>query len=280
MLFLVVIHVMCYSLTICEDMDIGLAVLGDLQKKCNFVILRKQEMIESLKALTSTQLRLIYAAMGVENPTEDMATKVDSIRIHLYDSPLANTMLSPFQTDISEALSLDDIAAMPLPSQLQLDGVEGLRSQDLTIMQFARELEGILEIFFFIQYHTYYLCNIQVTNLYNFNILYSFMNLWSCFCRTKCKIMNHIEDIIEKHIEDLRDTTGDYVVEPEEQGVEQLAVVNLSSEVDEDPSTPLLASNIVEQYLKLSGNTTKQKIEKNTTLDDVLGNTTHKMDGR
>ena len=86
--------------------------------------------------------------MGVENPTEDMETKVDSIRIHLYDNPLANTMLSPFQTDISEALGLDDIAAMPLPSQLQLDGVEGLGSQDLTIMQFARELEGI-PIFFF-----------------------------------------------------------------------------------------------------------------------------------
>ena len=42
------------------------------------------------------------------------------------------------------------------------------------------------------------------------------MNLWSCFCRTKCEIMNHIEDTIEKHVEDLKDTTGDYVVEPEE----------------------------------------------------------------
>ena len=74
---------MCSSLTVRKDINIGLTVLGDLQKKCNSVILCKQEMIEILKALRSTQLRLIYAAMGVEVPTEDMATEVESIRTHL-----------------------------------------------------------------------------------------------------------------------------------------------------------------------------------------------------
>ena len=74
---------MCSSLTVRKDINIGLTVLGDLQKKCNYVILCKQEMIEILKALRSTHLRLIYAAMGVEVPTEDMATEVESIRTHL-----------------------------------------------------------------------------------------------------------------------------------------------------------------------------------------------------
>ena len=58
--------------------------------------------------------------------------------------------------------------------------------------------------------------------------------------------MNHIKDMIEKHVEDLKDIIEYYVVEPEEQGVKQLAVVNLFSKVDEDPSTPSLASEIVE----------------------------------
>lgn len=87
--------------------------------------------------------------MGVENPTEDIATDVDFIRINLYKGPLADTMFSLFQTDISEAFGLNDIEAVFLPFQLQLDGVEGLGSQDLTITQFARELKGNIRRLFF-----------------------------------------------------------------------------------------------------------------------------------
>lgn len=77
----------------------------------------------------------------------------------------------------------------------------------------------------------------------------------------------------------MKDTTGKHVVEPEEHGVERLAVVNLSSEVEENPSTPSLASEIIEQHIEMTGNTTKQNIEKDLALDDVLEKTTHKSDG-
>ena len=135
------------------------------------MILHKQQITESPQALRSIQLRLIYAAMEMENLTEYIAMDVDFIRINLYKGPLVDTMFSHFQTNISQALGLADIEAVSLPFQLQLDEVEGLRTQDLPITQFARELEDNSERFF-IQYHFHHSCNIQVANQCNFNILY------------------------------------------------------------------------------------------------------------
>ena len=171
MLFLLVIHVMCFSLVFRKDIDIGFVVLGDLQKKCKYVILHKQQITESPQPLRSIQLRLIYATMEMENLTEYIAMDVDFIRMNLYKGPLVDTIFGHFQTNISEALGLADIEAVSLPFQLQLDEVEGLRTQDLPITQFARKLEDNSERFF-IQYHFHHSCNIQVTNQCNFNILY------------------------------------------------------------------------------------------------------------
>ena len=115
MLFLLVIHVMCFSLVFRKDIDIGFVVLGDLQKKCKYVILHKQQITESPQPLRSIQLRLIYATMEMENLTEYIAMDVDFIRMNLYKGPLVDTMFSHFETNISEALGLADIEAVSLP---------------------------------------------------------------------------------------------------------------------------------------------------------------------
>lgn len=109
--------------------------------------------------------------MGLEYPTYDNAIDIGFVRTNLYKGPLANTIFNLFQTDISQALSLYDIETVSLFLQLQLDGVEGLGTQDLTIMQFIRDIEGNPKIIFF-QSHSYHSCNIQVTNPCNFIILH------------------------------------------------------------------------------------------------------------
>lgn len=126
MLFLFVLQVMCSKLIYREDIDIGFVLLGDLQKRCKCVYKRKQQLIDSLKELRSTQLRLMYAAMELEDPSDDIAADVASVRAILYKGIDADGMFNPFEDDISKALGLDDIGAVPLPSQIHLDEVDSL----------------------------------------------------------------------------------------------------------------------------------------------------------
>ena len=84
----------------------------------------------------------MYAVMWLNVPANDIVSNVSSARVILYKNLASDTIFSPFEVDISQALSLDDIQTVSLPSQLHFDGVEDLRIQDLTIAQLARELEG------------------------------------------------------------------------------------------------------------------------------------------
>ena len=107
----------------------------------------------------------MYAVMWLNVPANDIVSNVGSARATLYKNLASDTIFSPFEVDISQTLSLDDIQTVSLPSQLQFDGVEDLRIQDLTIAQLARELEGNSEKF--------------VTNLalFLFDYFYSFLSL-------------------------------------------------------------------------------------------------------
>ena len=104
----------------------------------------------------------MYAAMELEDPSDDIAADVSYIRAIFYKGIDVDTLFNPFESDISQAISLDDIKAVPLPSQLQLDEIDSLGMQDLTIMQLVRELEAnperfvtthVLFSFYFIQFH-------------------------------------------------------------------------------------------------------------------------------
>lgn len=80
--------------------------------------------------------------MGLEDPTYITTVDVDSAWATFYKGPNAHTVFSLFKTNISQILGLDDIEAISLFFELQLDGIKNLKMHDLTIMQLAREFEA------------------------------------------------------------------------------------------------------------------------------------------
>ena len=153
MLFLFVLQVMCSKLIYREDTDISFVLLGDLQKRCKYIYKRKQKIISSLKALRSTQLRLMYAAMELEDPSDDIAADVGSVRAIFYNGIDADAVFNHFEDDISQALGLDNIEAVPLPFQIYLDEVDGLGMPKLEGSPERFVTTSILFSFHFIQVH-------------------------------------------------------------------------------------------------------------------------------
>ena len=117
----------------------------------------------------------MYAAMELEDPLDDIAVDVSYVRVIFYKGIDVDTLFNLFESDISQAISLDDIKAVPLPSQLQLDKIDSLGMQDLTITQLVRELEANPErfvttpiLFFFISFNFIY----QPTQFHSFTLSY------------------------------------------------------------------------------------------------------------
>lgn len=106
--------------------------------KCKCFYLRKQQIIENLKILRAIQVWLMYVAMGLKDPTDDIAVNIGYARIIFYKDPAANTIFNFFEADIKKVIGIDDIVAIPLPSELELDEIEGLGTQDLIITEIAR----------------------------------------------------------------------------------------------------------------------------------------------
>lgn len=55
-------------------------MLGDMHKKSHNVQLQVEEMIQGLKHVRSTQLRLFNCGLGLEELVDDMAPHVDCTR--------------------------------------------------------------------------------------------------------------------------------------------------------------------------------------------------------
>lgn len=49
-------------------MDVGLVVVGDLQRKRKFINLRLGEVVSGLIQLRHTQLNIMYYGLGLEDP--------------------------------------------------------------------------------------------------------------------------------------------------------------------------------------------------------------------
>jgi hypothetical protein len=87
-----------------------------------------------------TQLHLFYAGLGLEEPTDDIASDVDYVRSLLGEFPAVDaarrspTMLG-FVADVQEALSLDTLDGLPMPSQNTLEGLDVIGTQDLDMSQ-------------------------------------------------------------------------------------------------------------------------------------------------
>jgi hypothetical protein len=131
------IQVVFSSLLFREDIDIGSAMIGDLHKKSKRVQMQVAEVQEGLVQLRETQLRLIYSGLGLQEPTSDIAADVPCARLLLGE--FLGCRRSPnscgFVADVQEALSLDSLDSIPLPSQRSLEGLDGISTQDLAMSQ-------------------------------------------------------------------------------------------------------------------------------------------------
>ena len=78
-----VLHVICSSLCLREEIDVGYILFKDLQEKCKFVHLRREKFIDCLREFRSMQLRLMYAVMKLEDAENDIAEDVEFARIAL-----------------------------------------------------------------------------------------------------------------------------------------------------------------------------------------------------
>lgn len=135
-------QVLCSSLIFREDMDVGFVVLGDLPKKSRCINMRIEEIVGSLKALRSTQLHLMHAAMGLEDPSDDIAADVHCARALLHEVPAMLPTSNDFVSDVHQELGLDNLENVHFPSQPPLEGVDHISTQDLSITQLTSELRA------------------------------------------------------------------------------------------------------------------------------------------
>lgn len=64
----IVRHVICSTLSIHKEVDVGLVVVGDLQRKSKFINLRLGEVVSGLIQWRNTQLNIMHYGLGLEDP--------------------------------------------------------------------------------------------------------------------------------------------------------------------------------------------------------------------
>ena len=138
-------QVLCSALIFREDVDVGTSMVGDLHKKSHCVQMRVEEMAHGLQRVRSTQLRLFNCGLGEEEPTNDIAEDVHCTRALLGEEvaiargePTEPTMA--FVGDAQEAMSFEGLDAIPM--HCELEGVDRISTQDLSLTQLTSELQN------------------------------------------------------------------------------------------------------------------------------------------
>ena len=138
-------QVLCFALIFWEDVDVGTSMVGDLHKKSHCVQMRVEEMAHGLQRVRSTQLRLFNCGLGEEEPIDDIVEDVHCTRALLGEEvaiargePAEPTMA--FVGDAQEAMSFEGLDAIPM--HCELEGVDRINTQDLSLMQLTSELQN------------------------------------------------------------------------------------------------------------------------------------------
>ena len=98
-------------------------------------------MQEELINLRMTQLHLLYCGLGLEEPTDDIATDVACVgslmgELSALDSITRSRSGFGLVTKVQEALGLDSLDSIPMPLQRSLEGLERIVTQDLAMSRF------------------------------------------------------------------------------------------------------------------------------------------------
>lgn len=102
--------------------------------------MRVTEVQDRLIHLRRTHLHLFYCGLGLEEPTNDIASDMACVclllgEFHAVDAARRSPTSLGFVADTQEALSLDNLDGLPMPSQNLQEGLEGINTQDLGMSQ-------------------------------------------------------------------------------------------------------------------------------------------------
>lgn len=334
MSFMCVMQVLCSSLVFREDIDVGFVVLGDLQKKCKCIQLGVEDIVQSMRALRSKQLHIMYSVMGLEEPSDDIAPDLDGARALLHQLPGIAPTSTIYVEDPQQAMGLDNIEAVTFPSQPFPEGVEGLHHLDSNIAHRPNDVHNLPER-----------CALKPTSLSSYEALCAMHSknpstptlmdevmgpgpwfsrtpghtfaLAPPWCRTamsqgrkasmeditpQCsddkttlrpssgaKNTTDLKDSPLDSMKDMKDTPNidkddtDNDVEHLKMAAPSTEMVDVSSDTEDDPLTPItcsLASEVIEKGSEINDHDSHHTLKKDPELDDVLGRTVHKSDGR
>ena len=123
------LQVLYSTLTIREDIDVGLSVIRDLHKKSGCVQTRLREVVDTIAALRNTQFNLMYCGFGLDEPKDDIASDVLSTLMLVGEFSQASQLLPEVKPKtnvhaVKEATGLDGIENVPMPSQIDLEDLE------------------------------------------------------------------------------------------------------------------------------------------------------------
>ena len=119
-----------------EDANIGSVVVGDIYKKSTCAQLRLGDVIDALTTLRRTQLSLFYTAMGLQEPTDDIAEDVavtHKLLGELHTSIQEHGRHNPkgFVAEVQDAMQLELPTYVP-PSLQNLTGGPDSSTKDIT----------------------------------------------------------------------------------------------------------------------------------------------------
>jgi hypothetical protein len=72
--------------------DVGSSVIGDLHRKSGCVQIKLGEVVDTIAALRNTQLNLLYCGLGLDEPTDDIASDVLSTMTLVGEFPQASEL--------------------------------------------------------------------------------------------------------------------------------------------------------------------------------------------
>ena len=299
-------QVLCSALIFREDVDVGTSMVGDLHKKSHCVELWVEEMVHGLQHVRSTQLRLFNCGLGEEEAIDDIAQDVHCTRA-LLGEEVAMALGEPpeptmgFVGDAQEAMSLESLDAIPM--HCELEGVDRISTQNLSLTQLRSELQNSPMMFVSCPTSFSLLWNFQYGHPINATPLTKVLWKGPWFSRTPSltlaigplgdkTMVSRAQRII---IEDMsppgsacEQNTADA---PEDHGslfhdaytVVKNVCEQSTNTKDGSPSTPTTCSTVsgvVEHAAPVKGKSCPPHLVQDTTMDDVLGRTTQKSDGR
>ena len=125
----------------CENVDVGSSVIGNRHRKNKFVQIRLGEVLDTIVVLKNTVLKF-----DLDKPTDDIASNMLS-SLTLVGEFLQAWQLLPkvkpkgYVYDIEEAIWLDGIKHILMPSQRPLEDLKCISTHDLSLTQLQNDFK-------------------------------------------------------------------------------------------------------------------------------------------